>query len=265
MFWIWLKIKMLYSKIQKLNKNKKKNYISNLNLCCRRWRVMKPQVGPTPVFLVVLLLNPPNLPICYSATCHPKHAFQKNLIYIYISFISCLLSISVHLDLNFFVLLHISSFSNGTHNPQLQLGAMPLSPFFLSSFHRHCRGQFNSAPRPHHSSRTPCNRSYRAPGTNSLRPNKWSQVTVYVLSISLSCILRAVLSQAKAIILEATKQMEERRRSTCRRIIREERTSPLEEISMKSGTNPSMRRSLKRFLEKRKHRIQTISPYTLID
>ncbi|XP_038895134.1 protein TIFY 5A-like [Benincasa hispida] len=64
--------------------------------------------------------------------------------------------------------------------------------------------------------------------------------------------------QARAIIVRATRQMEAERRSTTRRIS----LPTTEQISMKSGASPSMRRSLQRFLQKRKHRTQTLSPYT---
>ncbi|XP_023520316.1 protein TIFY 5A-like [Cucurbita pepo subsp. pepo] len=63
--------------------------------------------------------------------------------------------------------------------------------------------------------------------------------------------------QARAIIVRATTQMEvERRLTTCHI------SSPKQRVSMKSGASPSMRRSLQRFLQKRKHRIQTLSPYS---
>ncbi|XP_022140147.1 protein TIFY 5A-like [Momordica charantia] len=54
--------------------------------------------------------------------------------------------------------------------------------------------------------------------------------------------------QARAIIIGATRQMEERK-TTCRTRSAEEKSS-------------SMKRSLQRFLQKRKHRIQTLTPYT---
>ncbi|KAL4011985.1 hypothetical protein IC575_029052 [Cucumis melo] len=64
--------------------------------------------------------------------------------------------------------------------------------------------------------------------------------------------------QAKAIIVEATRQMEAERRWTTCRI-----SSSAERVWMRSGeASPSMRRSLQRFLQKRKLRIQTLSPYT---
>ncbi|XP_023001493.1 protein TIFY 5A-like [Cucurbita maxima] len=63
--------------------------------------------------------------------------------------------------------------------------------------------------------------------------------------------------QARAIIVRAITQMEaERRLTTCYISL------PTEPMSMKSGASPSMRRSLQRFLQKRKHRIQTLSPYS---
>ncbi|CAK9327594.1 unnamed protein product [Citrullus colocynthis] len=66
--------------------------------------------------------------------------------------------------------------------------------------------------------------------------------------------------QARAIIVGATRQMEAERRSTICRITS---AATAEQVPMKSGANnPSMRRSLQRFLQKRKHRTQTLSPYT---
>ncbi|KGN65534.1 protein TIFY 5A [Cucumis sativus] len=64
--------------------------------------------------------------------------------------------------------------------------------------------------------------------------------------------------QAKAIIVQATRQMEAERSRwrTCRI------SSSAERVLMTNGeASPSLRRSLQRFLQKRKLRIQTLSPY----
>ncbi|KAI5385299.1 protein TIFY 5A [Lathyrus oleraceus] len=74
------------------------------------------------------------------------------------------------------------------------------------------------------------------------------------------CVSDATENQARSILMLANKEMEERVRTPTRSL--SEPSSPAVFTNLYSpGTSLSMKKSLQRFLQKRKNRIQEASPY----
>ncbi|XP_023001485.1 protein TIFY 5A-like [Cucurbita maxima] len=74
------------------------------------------------------------------------------------------------------------------------------------------------------------------------------------------CVADFTEDQARAIIMLATRHVEERSINRCRKL---ERSMSPEQCNGEggSGSGLSMKRSLQRFLQKRKNRVQSASPY----
>ncbi|XP_038896063.1 protein TIFY 5A-like [Benincasa hispida] len=92
--------------------------------------------------------------------------------------------------------------------------------------------------------------------------NKNSQQQMTIFYNGRVCVADFTEDQAKAIIMLATRHVEERSKNPQQKL--ERSTSPEQcnvEAVSGSGSGLSMKRSLQRFLQKRKNRIQSASPY----